>query len=194
MNVGTTIFGTIDRLTQTRIESGPFRFCLADIALNGRAWTSPLSDIALRHNEHSPLTERFNAHWVRGRLHQLFGVTEQSANLEIESKVDEKTFPDRLMLNVSFAAETQEHETKLYIPFVCTESISEACLIHGSIPERNADRYQRLLASMTLAFVSLLLRDNSLSDYDDYGVMFGKRFTFGVRNGVPYNNFPGNQR
>ena len=194
MNVGRTIFGTIDQLTKTSIESGLFRFCLAEISLNGRAWTSPLSDVALRHNEHSPLTERDNAHWVRGRLHRLFGVTEQSNNLEIESRVDDETFADRLMLKVSFAAETHEHETNLYIPFICTETFSEACLIHGAIPERNADRYQRLLASMTHAFVSLLLRDNLLSDYDDYSVIFGTGFSFGVRNAVPYNNFPGTQR
>ena len=188
------MFGTIDRLAQTNVASGRFRFCLADIKLDGRTWTSPLADVALRHNEHSMLSERHNAHWVRGRLHQLFGFTAQSNDLDTESRVDDKSFADRLMLNTALAAQIREHDTTLHIPFICTESFSEACLVHGALPERNADRLQRLISSMTHAFVSLLISEDSIADYDDYGVVFGSRFTFGVRNGTPYNNFPGTQR
>ena len=98
------------------------------------------------------------------------------------------------MLNVSMAAETEEHEATLRIPFWCTEAFSESCLVHGTLPERNAESYQRLVSSMTHAFVSLLLSDESLDDYDDHGVLYGERFSFGVRDGVPYNHFPGAQR
>jgi hypothetical protein len=191
LNKSATMFGRIDRLSATHIQSGQYRFCLADIALDGRSSTSPLADVALRLNEHSPLAERHNAPWVRGRVQRVFGFTDQPNDLGIESRVDDSMFTDRLMLNVSFAAQTLDRGTTIYIPFICTEEFSESCLIHGTLPERNSDKYHGLVSSMTHSFVSLLMADSSLDDYDDYGVVFGSRFSFGVRNGIPYNYFPG---
>ncbi len=95
------------------------------------------------------------------------------------------------MLNANLIGQTTEHETLLQLPFVCTEIYSEACLVHGVIPDRNADRYASLFSSLIHAFVCLLLSDSQLAEYDDFGIVHGKRFAFGVRDGVVYNHFPG---
>lgn len=191
MDVGATLFGNIKRLLLPEVESGRFRFSPAAIELQGRTWSSPLATIAMRQAEHSPLADRQNAHWVRGRLQHLFGVAGTQGDLETTSQVDDRSFNDRLMLNASFAAQTVEHGTLICFPFICTESFAETVLIHGAVLERNADKYHSMLGSMTQAFVDLLLADSSLSNYEDYGVIFGSRFSFGIRNGVPFSEFPG---
>lgn len=191
MDVGVTLFGSIKRLASPEVESGRFRFSPASIELQGGTCTSPLATVAMRQAEHSPLSDRHNAHWVRGRLQHLFGSAGIQGDLETTSQVDDRSFNDRLMLNASFAAQTIEHETLICFPFVCTEGFTETCLIHGTVPDRNADKYHSLLNSMTQAFVDILLADNKLSDYEDYGVIFGSRFRFGIRNGVPFSEFPG---
>ena len=188
------LFGKTVRLRSQWHSSGQFSFCLADIELSGQARTGPLADIALSHNNHDknlPIMERRHAHWVRGRLQHIFAFTKSPISLNYKTFFEGRAFVDRWMLRLPLTGRTVEQELTLDIPFICTDFCSEVSLIHGALPDRNAHKYQRLMSSMTHAFVKLLLQEDTLADYRDYHVEFGKRFSFGVRDGVPYDNHPG---
>ncbi len=182
------LFGKIARVFAPQIESGSFHFSLATIELHGRNWI-PLSAIAKHHQEHSPLAEKHNAPWVRGRLQTVFNFNHKADNLECESRIDDRVFADRIMLNASFVAEKTELDTTIQMPFICTEQFAEAAICLGSLPERNTNRNQQMISSVVHSFVDLLLATDHLNDYDDHAVTFGERYQFGVRDGVPYNGF-----
>ncbi|MGV3486522.1 MAG: hypothetical protein ACO1RT_19045 [Planctomycetaceae bacterium] len=130
-----------------------------------------------------------NAAWFRGRLQTLFGLQQIPDSLHGESWFDGKTYADRLMLNMSFVAETNQLQTLIQIPFVCTEQFGDAAIYYGGLPERNTDRNLQLISLMNTAFVNLLFASRDVSDYHDYAITIGHRFEFGVRNGIPYNTF-----
>jgi hypothetical protein len=184
------LFGTVSHSGNQQIASGAFRFSLANVELSGRRWIT-LADVALHHSEHSPLANRHNAPWVRGRLQTIFAFQQSPDNLECESRVDDDVFLDRMMLNVSFVAETTKLHTAIQIPFICSEGFAGANIWHGELPDRNTDHNLELISSMVLSFAGLLLASDNVDDYQDCAVTFGRQHSFGVRNGIPYDTFFG---
>ena len=182
------LFGTVNHVRTPQLDSGAFRFARGSIHLRGRVWIS-VADIAKSHPNNTRLTESQNAPWYRGRLQTLFEFQQSQNNLDCESWVDSQTYRDRMMLNTTFVAETIESKTPIQIPFICTEQFGEAALCHGVFSERNTERNQRIISSMSHAFVDLLLAADRVDDYDDHAITVGREFKFGVRNGNPYNTF-----
>jgi hypothetical protein len=187
------LFGIVRHVGNPRIESGAFRFAPASVEFRGRTLIT-LNEFAKLRPNNGRLMESPTAPWLRGRLQTLFDFQQSPENLDSESWLDGETYADRMMLNTSFVAETFQAGTLIQIPFSCTEQFGDVVIYHGSLPERNTDRNLQLTTQMTNAFVDLLFDSDFVHDYCDYAVMFGFRFEFGVRNGIPYNTFLESQR
>lgn len=120
------------------------------------------------------------AAWLRGRIERLFGVSQDPSDLAIESAVDAETFNERLFLRFGFVATTLDHGFQTAIPFICSDFYGHPDVRTGDIPDRNGDRYHRLIRCMMTAFWQILFHDkDDVNDYLDTATVFGRSFELG---------------
>lgn len=190
------LFGTIGDVAEPVLSYNGFTFRPATISLSQSndghaAHVQSLAEYAGSRGELIAAELDHDAPWARGRIEHLFQ-TRQNRQLTMGDTItSDGKYSDRICMHFSFAGGAKLNGLELLIPFVCTEGFGRSSLRFGTIPVRNATKYESLIYQLTNAFWELLLKEPaSVNEYIDTGSYFETMFEFGIQSGRPFFHWP----
>lgn len=190
------LFGTISDVAEPVLPYNGFTFRPATITLSQNndghaAHVQSLAEYAGSRGELITAELNHDAPWARGRIEHLFRIRQDRQLTKGDTITSDRTFADRVCMHFSFAGGTKLNGLDLLIPFLCTEGFGRCSLTFGTLPVRNATKYEFLICQLTNAFWELLLEEPaSVNEYIDTGSYFETMFEFGIQSGRPFFHWP----